>query len=106
MSPQQGAVIQFRPRRDVAPRHTAAGQHEKFGGVLLSQEESLQVPLALAGLTSVFGLGTGVTLPLWPPKSLDSHPANPDGVRYVEFVEPQQLHSEHKHNDKSKPSAD
>ena len=36
----------------------------KSGGVLLSQGESTQVPSALAGLTSVFGMGTGVTLPL------------------------------------------
>ena len=40
----------------------------KSGGVLLSQEVYLQVPLALAGLTAVFGMGTGVTPPLWPPK--------------------------------------
>src|SRR5690606_7164310 len=41
---------------------------EKFGGVLLSQGGSSQVPSALAGLTSVFGMGTGVTPPPWPPK--------------------------------------
>ena len=41
----------------------------KFGGDLLSQGVYPQVPLALAVLTSVFGMGTGVTLPLWPPKS-------------------------------------
>ena len=32
------------------------------GDVLLSQEASLQVPSAQKGLTSVFGMGTGVTL--------------------------------------------
>ena len=37
---------------------------EKSGGVLLSQGVYPQVPLALAVLTSVFGMGTGVTLPL------------------------------------------
>lgn len=42
---------------------------EKSGGVLLSQGVSSQVPSALVGLTSVFGMGTGVTPPLWPPKS-------------------------------------
>ena len=36
---------------------------EKSGGVLLSQGESTQVPSALTGLTSVFGMGTGVTPP-------------------------------------------
>ena len=43
---------------------------EKSGGVLLSQGVSSQVPSALVGLTSVFGMGTGVTPPLWPPKPL------------------------------------
>jgi hypothetical protein len=41
---------------------------EKSGGVLLSQGRTSQVPSALEGLTSVFGMGTGVTPPLWPPK--------------------------------------
>ena len=40
----------------------------KSGGVLLSQGISPQVPSALTGLTSVFGMGTGVTLSPWPPK--------------------------------------
>ncbi len=44
------------------------GSCEKSGGVLLSQGHSAQVPSALEGLTSVFGMGTGVTLPLSPPK--------------------------------------
>ena len=39
------------------------------GGVLLSQGVAPQVPSALAVLTSVFGMGTGVTLPPWPPES-------------------------------------
>ena len=38
-----------------------------FGGVLLSRVVSRAVPLALAGLTSGFGMGPGVSLPLWPP---------------------------------------
>ena len=42
---------------------------EKSGGDLLSQAVSCQVPSALEGLTSVFGMGTGVTPPPWPPKS-------------------------------------
>ena len=41
---------------------------EKSGGVLLSQGVYPQVPSALAVLTSVFGMGTGVTLSLWPPE--------------------------------------
>ena len=43
---------------------------EKSGDVLLSQGHSSQVPSALTGLTSVFGMGTGVTLSLWSPKTL------------------------------------
>jgi hypothetical protein len=37
------------------------------GGVLLSHILSVAVPSALAGLTSGFGMGPGVSLPLWPP---------------------------------------
>ena len=42
---------------------------EKSGGVLLSQGVYPQVPSALAGLTAVFGMGTGVTPPPWPPET-------------------------------------
>jgi hypothetical protein len=38
-----------------------------FGGVLLSHTLSSAVPSALAGLASGFGMGPGVSLPLWPP---------------------------------------
>src|SRR5262249_27243745 len=41
----------------------------KSGGVLLSRGVYPQVPSALAGLTSGFGMGTGVTPPLWPPET-------------------------------------
>ncbi len=41
---------------------------EKSGDVLLSQGISAQVPSALTGLTSVFGMGTGVSPSLSPPK--------------------------------------
>ncbi len=44
--------------------------HEYSGDVLLSQGATPQVPSALAGLTSVFGMGTGVTPPLWPPETV------------------------------------
>jgi hypothetical protein len=37
------------------------------GGVLLSHSLSVAVPSALAGLTSGFGMGPGVSLSLWPP---------------------------------------
>src|SRR5207248_5385309 len=38
------------------------------GGDLLSREVALRVPSALAGLTSLFGMGRGVPLPVRPPK--------------------------------------
>jgi hypothetical protein len=37
------------------------------GNVLLSHQVTLAVPSALEGLTAVFGMGTGVTPPLWSP---------------------------------------
>ncbi len=40
-----------------------------FGGVLLSHAVSHAVPSALKSLTSVFGMGTGVTSLLSPPKN-------------------------------------
>ena len=51
------------------PRRSGA-HREKSGGDLLSQGESTQVPSAQFGLTSVFGMGTGVTQTQWPPKSV------------------------------------
>jgi hypothetical protein len=42
----------------------------KSGGVLLSHAASRAVPSALRGLTSVFGMGTGVTLSTKPPENL------------------------------------
>ena len=73
-----GALGRHRPEATAArptPKttNTAPGEPEavfdqKSGGVLLSQGDFPQVPSALTGLTSVFGMGTGVTLSLWPPK--------------------------------------
>jgi hypothetical protein len=40
-----------------------------FGGVLLSHTVSRAVPSALKSLTAVFGMGTGVTSSLSPPKT-------------------------------------
>src|SRR5436190_11300032 len=52
------------------PDAPEGASNKKFGGDLLSQGVYPQVPSALAVLTSVFGMGTGVTLPVWPPKSV------------------------------------
>jgi hypothetical protein len=45
----------------------------KSGGYLLSQGVYPQVPSAYAVLTSVFGMGTGVTPQLWPPETFEFH---------------------------------
>ncbi len=42
------------------------------GDVLLSRRAAPQVPSALESLTSVFGMGTGVSFPLLPPDSVVS----------------------------------
>ena len=54
----------LRPKRAKHERPRRGVRVEKSGGVLLSQGVYPQVPSALAVLTSVFGMGTGVTLPL------------------------------------------
>src|SRR3954466_15666984 len=38
------------------------------GGVLLSHDLAVAVPSALEGLASGFGMGPGVSPPLWPPE--------------------------------------
>ena len=43
---------------------TDGGVHIKAGGDVLSHRVSSAVPSVLEGLTTVFGMGTGVTLPL------------------------------------------
>ena len=48
-----------------APTGTA---HKKIGGDLLSHAVTHAVPSAQEGLTAVFGMETGVTPPLSPPK--------------------------------------
>ncbi len=59
------------PGRDESPGQMPRAFDEKgSGGDLLSQGATPQVPSAQAGLTSVFGMGTGVTPPLWPPENL------------------------------------
>jgi hypothetical protein len=57
------------PLDPVANQGMEALRMEKSGGDLLSQGISPQVPSALAVFTSVFGMGTGVTPPLWPPET-------------------------------------
>ena len=51
-----------------APALTGALRSES-GGVLLSHAVARAVPSGLRGLTTVFGMGTGVTPSLEPPES-------------------------------------
>ncbi len=56
-----------------SPKGVGGLRHSKYsGGDLLSQEVPLQVPSAQAGLTAVFGMGTGVSPPPWPPENCQS----------------------------------
>ena len=52
-----------------APRSQARGIKKNPGGDLLSHRISPAVPSALEGLTSVFGMGTGVAPPAVPPEN-------------------------------------
>ena len=53
-----------RKRRNPPGECTRGGFMRGSGGDLLSQDVSVQVPSALVGLTTVFGMGTGVAPPL------------------------------------------
>ena len=56
---------------ETGPRSTRGPVSSKYpGDVLLSQGVSPQVPSALAGLTAVFGMGTGVAPPPWSPETV------------------------------------
>ena len=48
-------------------RHVSTAGSHNSGDVLLSHSASAAVPSALIGLTSEFGMGSGVTLPTLPP---------------------------------------
>ena len=48
-------------------------QYKYSGSVLLSHTIPRAVPSALEGLTTGFGMGPGVSLPLWPPENLQNH---------------------------------
>src|SRR5690242_6217729 len=65
--PAQGNAPGNTPRNAHRGHREVAPVKKMFGGVLLSHILSGAVPLALAGLTSGFGMGPGVSLPLWPP---------------------------------------
>ncbi len=66
--PTKGHGMQDGPKTAKGPR--SAGALQETGGDLLSQGVSPQVPSARTGLTSVFGMGTGVSPLLSPPRML------------------------------------
>ena len=57
-------------RNTKGPAAVAAGLKKNSGGVLLSHTEIRAVPSALRGLTTEFGMGSGMTLSPWPPEEL------------------------------------
>src|SRR5256885_14331877 len=63
---------------------------KEVGGDLLSREVALRVPSALAGLTSLFGMGRGVPPPLSPPKlsgpeNSRAHPQNSIATQRIQI---------------------
>jgi hypothetical protein len=56
------------------PHSIEWGPEIRSGSDLLSQAVTSQVPSALEGLTSVFGMGTGVAPPPLPPETFFSLP--------------------------------
>ena len=59
----------FFSKKNPPRRNWHGGFYRKeFGGDLLSHPVTQAVPSAQRSLTSVFGMGTGVTSPLLPPK--------------------------------------
>ncbi len=61
---------QLRAKKQRSPSQSEGLLQRNPGGVLLSQGATPQVPSALAGLTAVFGMGTGVSPPPWPPETV------------------------------------
>ncbi len=87
------------PKRTRGPASLRGPERANSGGDLLSQGVSTQVPSAQAGLTSVFGMGTGVAPPLSPPETFSPRLSSAQAV-------PGELQSENEHFVQPKPSAD
>src|SRR5699024_3559423 len=66
-------------RKSPDPLRIRASSEVVFGGDLLSHTLTSAVPSALAGLASGFGMGPGVSLPLWPPKLYETRPTRHAG---------------------------
>ena len=83
-----------RSENEKNPRFRGGFSSEKSGGNLLSQGVYPQVPSARSGLTSVFGMGTGVTPTLWPPET-----CRPS----TRVTRRRGLQSKHEHNPSPRP---
>ena len=55
--------------RDIRSVQIKLDKREVLGDDLLSHTVAHAVPSALESLTSVFGMGTGVSSPLWSPRT-------------------------------------
>ena len=65
-------LVSFKGANDKAPCLVARGFGFNPGNDLISHKVALAVPSALRGLTSVFGMGTGVTLSVRSPETCES----------------------------------
>ena len=66
-----GAVVKRKEAiKKPSQAYAQEGFVKKVGDDLLSHTVARAVPSALESLTSVFGMGTGGTSPLWSPKKL------------------------------------
>jgi hypothetical protein len=61
------------------------------GGDLLSHAVTRAVPSALKSLTSVFGMETGVSSSLWPPKNHTEKKEEAEQKRYIIMAKPHDL---------------
>src|SRR5260370_42506786 len=66
----QPAIQLHYPGKRRGPVPVLRAKEKDLGDDLLSQTVASPVPSAQTGLTAVFGMGTGVSPPLWSPKSL------------------------------------
>jgi hypothetical protein len=77
------------PKKQKGLRFRRPFDWNRPGGVLLSHAVSRAVQSGLRGLTSVFGMGTGGTLSLWPPRSgfrgLPELAGGADRIRIAEY---------------------
>jgi hypothetical protein len=76
---EPNAVSPIELNRQNPRKLTLARVHNNPGGVLLSHTVTRAVPLALEGLTTEFGMGSGMTPPTLPPKNFESSAHDSEG---------------------------